>query len=468
MTVRIGSQTPSKSVIISDNNSKYKEAVELYEKSGRKCYEWQQNILKPILAQNEEGLWTHTTFGYSVPRQNGKNEVVAIRELYGLEKGENILHTAHRTQTSTSAWNRLCQIIEEAGYKEEEDYKKWAQKGLEKIEFFESGGVIHFRTRTTTGGLGESFDVLIIDEAQEYTDDQQSAIKYTIAASNNPQTIMTGTPPTLVSSGTVFTNFRDKSLQGENFNSGWCEWSIDEISDCYDQELWYRTNPSLGLRINLRTIQDEVGDDEVDFNIQRLGLWLKYNQKSAISEKDWERCKVKSIPVFKSKLHIGIKYSKDGTNVALSIAVKTHSDRIFIESIDCQAVRNGNLWIISFLKQIDAESIVIDGAGGQNLLSEELNYQKVKPKPILPKVDEVISANFKFTQAIYQDEILHNDQPSLTSVITNCEKRAIGSKGGFGYKSQYDDREIALMDSAILAYWSCAEIKQKSKQTISY
>src|SRR5699024_1595264 len=86
-------------------------------------------------------------------------------------------------------------------------------RGNESIELV-GGGRIDFRTRTSTGGLGESFDLLVIDEAQEYTDDQRSALMYTTAASPNPQTVLTGTPPTPISSGTVFTRLRDNSLFG--------------------------------------------------------------------------------------------------------------------------------------------------------------------------------------------------------------------------------------------------------------
>lgn len=467
MTKRIGNQVPTKSVILSEDNSKVKEAIHYYEKSKRTCYEWQANILKPLMSINDDGLWTHTTFGYSVPRQNGKNEIISIRELWGLENGERILHTAHNTNTSTSAWNRLCSIIEEAGYLGDEDYRKWAQKGLERIEFLNTGGVVNFRTRTNTGGLGESFDLLIIDEAQEYTDDQQSAIKYTIAASSNPQTIMTGTPPTMVSKGTVFTKYRNKTLEGETFNSGWAEWSINEMSDCYDEELWYQTNPSLGLRINLRTIQDEVGDDDVDFNIQRLGLWIRYNQQSDISEKDWGKLKVVSKPIFLDELYVGIKYGVDGNNVALSIAVKTPR-KVFVEAYDCRSVRSGNGWILDFLQKATIRSIVIDGANGQKILEEQINKLGIKPKPILPTVPEIITANAKWEQAIYGKKICHADQPSMTAVVTNCKKRNIGSQGGFGYKSLYDDRDISLMDSAILAYWSLTISKPKRKQRIIY
>ena len=464
---KIGNQKPTQSLILSTKNSDYKKAIELYERSGRKSQKWQNNLLKAILAKNKKGLWVHTKFGYSVPRRNGKNEIIAMRELYGLNEGEHINHTAHRTTTSHAAWERLLRIISQSGFKEDIDYTSLRASGRERIEFLKTGGVIEFRTRTSTGGLGEGFDLLVIDEAQEYTDDQQSALKYVVSDSKNPQTILCGTPPTPVSSGTVFTNLRKKALNGETKNTGWAEWSVEEQSDLYNKELWYLTNPSLGTILTERSIEDEIGDDEIDFNIQRLGLWIRYNQKSAISKIDWDNLIINKIPKFKGKLFVGIKYGADGTNVSMSIAVKTEDERIFIESIDCQSIRNGNTWIITFLKKADVADIVVDGQSGQKILADEMKEFKIKA-PILPTVKEVIVANSMWEQGIYQNSICHNNQPSLTKVVTNCEKRLIGSGGGFGYKSQFEDNDISLMDSALLAHWICSISKPAKKQKIRY
>lgn len=466
---RIGNQNPTKSVFLPSVKSEYKQAIDLYRKTGRKEQKWQENLLKNLFAKNEDNLWTHTKFGYSVPRRNGKNEVIAIREMQGLINGERGLHTAHRTTTSHSAFERLLKFLNDSGFVEKVDFKATRQFGLEKIEMIKDyNGCVCFRTRSAKGGLGEGFDYLIIDEAQEYTDDQESALKYVVTDSKNPQSIFCGTPPTAVSGGTIFVKMRNKALAGGMKNTAWAEWSVDEMSDVNDKELWYETNPSLGTTLTERAVADEIGDDLVDFNIQRLGLWLKYNQKSAISEKDWERLRVNSLPKFKGKLYVGIKYSKDGTNVAMSIAVKTISNRTFVEVIDCQNVRNGNLWILSFLKNADIDKVIIDGASGQDILAKEIKEYGIKTNPILPSVKEIIVANAKFEQAIFQESILHNNQPSLTAVATNCEKRYIGSQGGFGYKSQFEDREISLLDSIILAHYLASEKKQKSKQKTSY
>lgn len=474
--LRKGCQTPTKSVTLPYELTYGQDAINLYNETGRKAQEWQEKMLLNILAYQDDGLWVHTKCGYSVPRRNGKNEIVAMRELYGLIKGERILHTAHRTTTSHSASVRLVKLLDDLGYEEvqrvskKEAYSKHytysKQFGLERITLLDSNGTCDFRTRSGKGGLGEGFDTLIIDEAQEYTDDQESALKYVVTDSMNPQTIFCGTPPTAVSSGTVFLNFRKKTLDGETENALWAEWSVDTQVNPRDKEYWYQCNPSLGTIFTERSIADEIGSDEVDFNIQRLGLWLSYSLKSAISEVQWDNLQVDTVPALKSRLFVGIKYGQDG-KCAMSIAFKADDGKIFVETIDCKDSRGGNDWIIAFLKKANIENVTVDGASGQALLSDEMKDAKLR-RPILPTVKEIINANTLFTNAIEQETICHMGQPSLRLSVTNCEKRNIGSNGGYGYKSLKPDIDISLMDSVILAHWSAVQSKEKVTQKINY
>lgn len=462
-TVRLGNQTPTQSVFLPYDKSLYRQAIRTYEKSGRKAQKWQVDLCKELFGVNDEGLWVHTKFGYSLPRRNGKNEVVAIREMQGLQDGEQMLHTAHRTTTSHSAWERLLKLLDNVGI----NYDSLKAVGRERIELPDTGGRVEFRTRTTTGGLGEGFDLLVIDEAQEYTTDQETSLKYVVTDSDNPQTIFCGTPPTPLSSGTVFVDFRNSVLDGQLENAGWAEWGVENQSDIHDRELWYLCNPSLGSIFTERSVQDELGPDEIDFNIQRLGLWIKYNQKSVITETEWSALLVTEVPKLIGPMYVGIKYGADGKNVALSIAIATATGHVFVESIDCQSVRNGNQWIINFIKQAKPVVVAVDGASGQNILAGEMKDFNLK-KPNLPTVKQIITANALWEQGIYNQTISHADQPSLTTVVTNCDKRNIGSNGGFGYKSQFDDMDISLMDSAILAHWACYTYKSIKKQQVRY
>ena len=481
--MRFDNQNPSFTNVVLTKSTKSlgAKAVKLYASTGQDLMTWQQRQIRAIMAVDSKGQWKHMNYCIGLSRRNGKGEVLAAREMFGLiELKEKICHTAHRTTTSHDAFNRLYTLLKKAGYEEHSKKKKhmpersfYASKqyGLEHIEI-SGGGVIDFRTRTNNGGLGEGFDLLVIDEAQEYTSKQESSLLYTVSASKNPQTIMVGTPPTVISGGDVFVRIRESVLNKRAPETGWAEWSTPEMVEAdklNDPQLWKRYNPSYGKLLKERNIRNELSGDVLDFNVQRLGYWCQYNQKSEISEADWNELRLDKLPELSEKRFVGIKYGKDGVNVAMSIASKTKDGHIFVETIACESQRAGNGWIFEFLYNPHIDKIAIDGAGGQQLLADQMRGHGIKKPPILPKVGEIITANAMFEQAVYSKEIVHMGQESLKNVVTNCEKRLIGSQGGFGYKSLIDTQDISIMDSMILAYWLCAITKEtKTKQTISY
>lgn len=478
--MRTGSQDPSfTNVEYKKLKTKGQEAIDLYKSTTQALLEWQEKQIKAIMAVNPDGLWKHMVYGICVSRRNGKGEILAAREFEGIiNLGEKICHTAHRTTTSHDAFNRLYTLLKKAGYEEhsrkakkmpERSFFASKQYGLEHIEI-SGGGVIDFRTRTNNGGLGEGFDLLIIDEAQEYTSKQESALIYTVSASKNPQTIMVGTPPTVISGGDVFVRLRENITEGKAPDTGWAEWSIEEQTENIDDvDLWYKYNPSLGYLLTERNIRGELAGDPLDFNIQRLGLWVSYNQKSAIAETEWAELKASKKPKLEDRLYLGVKYGKDGANVALSIAARTTDGKIFVETIDCVSVRAGNKWMFEYFKNPKVQKIAVDGASGQKLLADQMKDAGFKIRPILPAVREVVLANSMFYQDLFAKMIIHSGQTSLAQVVTNCEKRPIGTQGGFGFRSLVETYDIAIMDSMILAYWLCATTKNDTpKQSISY
>lgn len=461
---RVGRQDPTVSVVLPYETTRGTEAVELYNATEKDALDWQVALCYDIMAVSEEGLWIHQKFGYSVPRRNGKSEMILMRCLWGLKNGERILYTAHRATTSHAVWDRLQRLCEKANIVVLSSFRAFGKEHL----YCEGDAAIEFRTRTSTGGLGEGYDLLIIDEAQEYTPEQETALKYVVTDSLNPQTIMLGTPPTAISAGTVFPKFRKKVLSGDAFESGWAEWSVPEMSDPHDVELWYETNPSLGTVLQERTIRSEIGDDNVDFNIQRLGLWIKYNQRSAISRNEWEALQVEKLPKLTGQLHVGIKFGPDGTNVAMSIAVKTADEKIFVETVGCKPVRIGVAWMLPLLANGDIRSVAIDGKGGIGIMTDAMKNARIK-KPIIPTVAEIIKAHAVFEQSLAQATLRHMDQAAVTQIVSNCEKRAIGNNGGFGYKSIKDGVDVAILDSIVLAHWLCVENRAKRKtQQASY
>ena len=466
MAERKGRQTPTRYRVLPYSNTLGVDAIDLYNTTGNKAMEWQQLQVCDIMAVNDDDLWTHSKYGYEVSRRNGKSEIAIIRALWGLKNSEKILYTAHRTDTAHAVWERLLDLAEKAKLNIASSFRAYGKEHI----YIEGGGRIEFRTRTSSGGLGTGYDLLIVDEAQEYTKSQESALKYVISATVFPQggqTVYMGTPPTLISAGTVFKDYRAAVLGKNKPDSGWAEWSVYEMHSPYDKDAWYETNPSLGTLLTERAVLSELSEDELDHNIQRLGYWTQENLKSAISVGEWNNLKVETLPDLRGKLYVGIKYSAAGSTVAMSIAVKTTDGRIFLESIDCQSSRMGTGWIIRFLQNAEVDKVVIDGKSGQTLLADEMHTNRLKA-PILPKTDEVITANTAFENAITAGTICHAGQKSLVQSVTNCDHRPIGTGGGFGYRSLHKDIDVSLLESASLAHWICSVSKERRKQRVSY
>ena len=460
---RVGRQSPTVSVILPYNETKGPEAIELYNKSEKDALEWQTALTYDIMAVDDDGLWVHQKFGYSVPRRNGKSEMALARCIWGLKHGERILYTAHRASTAHSIWDRLGKLCPKCDIDITSSFRAFGKEHL-----YTEDSAIEFRTRTSTGGLGEGYDLLIIDEAQEYTPEQETALKYVVTDSANPQTIMFGTPPTAISAGTVFPNFRKNVLHNDSYSSGWAEWSVPEMSDVNSVDLWYDTNPSLGTVLKERTIRSEIGNDKTDFNIQRLGLWIKYNQRSAISRNEWEALQVDKLPKLKGQLFAGIKFGIDGENAVLAIAARTADDKIFCEVVGCRPIRDGVAWIVNFLRNADVRKAAVDGKNGTDVLLDACKSMKLK-KPETITVQQFIKANSLFDIAMEQGTLLHMQQSAVTQVVSNCERRKIGANGGLGYRSMMDDADISLLDSMIIAHWLCSENKaEKKKQSFSY
>ncbi|MEF2855829.1 MAG: terminase family protein, partial [Collinsella intestinalis] len=159
---------------------------------------WQPHLLDVMLARDSHDKFAAPEVGISIPRQNGKSFIVRARCLYGALNGEKILYTCHHGDTSDEMFQELSAIFEDEENDELHDLLKHVRKtnGKQAI-VLKNGGLIRFTTRTDSGGRGKSFDVLILDEAQELTDSQQAALLPSISAGpkHNPQTIYLGTPP---------------------------------------------------------------------------------------------------------------------------------------------------------------------------------------------------------------------------------------------------------------------------------
>lgn len=144
---------------------------------------WQQLVLDDWLAENGN-RYAALTCGLSCSRQNGKNGIIEVRELFGMVgRGEAILHTAHQVKTARKAFKRLLHFF---GRQVNDPAAKFPElnalvtemrhvNGQEAI-FLANGGSVEIVARSQGSGRGFTVDVLVMDEAQDLSDDDLEAL----------------------------------------------------------------------------------------------------------------------------------------------------------------------------------------------------------------------------------------------------------------------------------------------------
>lgn len=280
------------------------DAIFLAGAYGMEPDEWQKDIIRAWLTRRRDRKWAAGRCGLAVPRQNGKNGAIEVRELFGMvELGEQILHTAHEVKTARKAFKRLKHFF---GEKANDPAARFPElnalvrevrntNGQEAIflrdvvddegRFVRKGGSIEFVARSSGSGRGFTVDVLVLDEAQALTDEELEAIRSAVSSAplGNAQVIYTGTPPDHEKgeSGEVWKRVRSKAKKDKRLC--WIEYGAPDgpLPDLDDRDLLFMVNPALELRhangafgLQMDVINDEKGDLSPEgYARERLGWW---------------------------------------------------------------------------------------------------------------------------------------------------------------------------------------------------
>lgn len=464
----LGSQRPRVRLEPKYKYTDGKDASELAAAYGLAPFEWQQDILDSWLGRDKNDKYTATSCGLSVPRQNGKNAVLEMRELYGLTCiGEKILHTAHQVKTVKKAFQRLASFFDNP-----REYPELAEmvvqirrtNGEEAIHLV-NGGSIEFSARSRSAARGFTVDVVVFDEAQELTDDQFEAIMSTMAAAplGNRQLIYTGTPPSPSSPGEVFPRVRSIALSGDDKRQAWHEWSVESIGDVSDRSRWYETNPSMGILLDEQFTETEHRQMSEDgFARERLGWWMSTNQSVVISQSEWNAIASDNPPT-EGRLAFAVKFSPDGANVALAGCRVPDEGIPHVELIEYCSMNKGITWLADWLieRKDNTAVMVIDGKSHADELVAQLKNGGVSKRAIvLPTTADVIASSTRFLSAVREKRVTHFDQSALNKAISECKKRPVGKSGGWSWGG-IADADSSPVEAVSYAYWGDITTKRR-------
>lgn len=451
------------------------EAIELAGGYGLTPDPWQEHVVRGWMGRRRDGRLAAGRCGVAVPRQNGKNGTVEVTQLHKMVmQGRKILHTAHEVKTARKAFLRLASFFEnERKYPELAELVKEIRKtnGQEAI-VLHNGGSCEFVARSRGSGRGYTVDDLFCDEAQELTDEQLEALLPTIAAapSGDPQQFYLGTPPGPNSNGDVFQRVRKEGVLGKDKRLSWDEWSIPDETHEQDALKNWRdyaaaTNPALGFRLNITTVEDEKNAMSPDgFCRERLGRWDQAGRGNAAFDiAQWGRL-VDGDPVADGKRVFAVRFAVDGSGVALAAAVKPSSGDAHVEAIRWATAAEGTGWLVDWLveRHRRASQIVIEGKSGVGFLLGALRDAGVPARVMwTPNVGQVTAAHSMLYEAVLNGTVSHSGQPALDVQVEDATKRKIGQDGGFGWAPMSEGGSVALLDAVTLAYWAVYETKRR-------
>ena len=456
----LGSQEPCVRVAPIYNETDGLDAERILRSGEMILDPWQSLVLCDWMAIAPNKKWLCRTCGGSVPRQNGKTGLVEARAEAGMIMyNEQVIYTAHLQKTATETFEEMASFFDTPKLRRFLKDIKTAL-GREQI-ILKSGARVKFLARTRNGGRGQHGDLLIFDEAQELSVEAQASFIPAISASINPQTIYAGTPPDPSSDGSVFRGIRDKAIAGKTQNTAWFEYSVPEIGDVTNRERWAETNPALGRRILTTTIEGELEQMPADtFARERLGWWTpvaEHRIEYALDRSAWERCRSEE-PKPEGKTAYGIKFSSDGSTVALCGAVIPKDGPSRISLIELRPTGHGIGWLAEWLnaRYQKASCVVIDGRNGVDVLVERIaNTWKMKGSVIRPSTKDMIAATGTLTNAVNEGSVTwFYQQEALNESATTSTKRPLGGGWGFG-----GDNSVPI-EAASLALWGAQNSKR--------
>ncbi len=465
------------------------EVIEMFEEdAGATFYPCQAYEMELMLARADNGAPAAMTIGISKPRQNGKSYAARFYAVYmSVFEHRGVLYSAHHSTTTNKMFKELCNLFESPERFPDfaNDVKSISHaRGYEGIYFkdwkdengqIHKGGFIEFATRTNSGARGGTYSVIVIDEAQELTPDQQEAMLPVISAAsevtdrkNMPQQIFIGTPPGPTCKGTVFRDMHESAHKHENESAWWLEWSIEtsELSKLVTNkakaiELAYETNPAMGYRIAESTVANEYETMSLDgFARERLGWYsptLAERVDYAISQRAFDACR-SDAPKPEGKTAYGVKFTADGAEVVLCGAVIPQNGTARISLIDRRPTGHGTRWLAEWLAERydKAACVVIDGKNGADVLCDKLtDTWKAKGSVIRPSGRDVVAAASTLTDMIGEKTVTwFAQQPALRESAVTSVKRPFSGGWGFGGDNS------APIEAAALALWGAKTCKR--------
>ncbi len=479
--VRRGSQTPRVANYPKYLLSAAPEVIDLAEHAGLVLDEWQRYVLTHGLGMSAGGLWTAPKVSVWVPRQNGKGGIIEALELAWLYLDEEpeIVHSAHEHRTSAKAYRRMERLIRQTPDLLAMVKQFRHTNGEQQIELHTSkcgggrdcgcpGRLLQYNTRSGTATRGFSSPKIILDEAQELDIDQMAAILPTVSAMPNWQIWFLGTPPRRPDAWCY--GLREDGEQAKprlaHFDWG-ADLNLNDPADrerVNDPELWYATNPALGIRIELQTVEDENTPSGLGakFPQERLGVWQPraIGGSGVISADLWQDL-ADTEASRPADVAFALHVNLTRTHAAIAYAGRRDDGHFQVGMVD---YRPGTGWVVDRVVQLREKwnpiAVGVDTRSESLLLELEKAGITAPEDPeepgrgdlAMPTAPEAASAFGLFVDTTRGSGLRHLDEAPINVALAGAKVRSLAGGQAWDHRSEVEVSPLVAVTLALWAY----------------
>lgn len=424
--VRLGVQQPRIEVLPGNvAGTSGPEAAEFGELVGIVLDPWQRHILDAAGSERGDGTRAAKTVDVLASRQNGKNGVLEVFELFAaVVLGEGVVHTAHQFKTAMRAHRRIRDLIAAHPDVASELTARWATPAQGYIFEFRSGGRIEFVARHGGSGRGFTDDILILDEAQDLTDEHLDALLPALSARSidgDPQTWYTGSAPLVTQ--VVWQRRRKLWRAGGTATMASFEHSANPDADLDDRGAWAQANPGLGVRISEEHVEVERGAmSPQGFAQERLSISPEVDDATnrLFAPGVWERV-----------CHSGVAQPKHGLVLAFDVNAEQTSSSIAVASAGGVGGlvdrRPGVGWAVDEVIRVAKDrgaKVALSSAGPAGAHVADLERNGVEVVPVGPA--DYRSACGWFRTQVDEDRLTIERHDDLDAAARSASVRASG------------------------------------------
>ena len=255
---------------------------------------WQIEVINEVYGTIKNGKRQYKTAYLEIPKKNGKTNLVAALAIYHLvcdPKGGQIICAAAERKQATLVYSAAKEMIEQSKVLSRMLKVKDSTKEIINEKKYTTLTVLSSEAYSKHG-LNPS--IVIVDELHAHKKrDLWDTLTFGSGASRKEQLIWcittAGDDPDRKSVAWEVHDKAVKVISGEIDDPTFYAkiYGLPETEDIFDEDNWYKANPSLGVTISIESVRQEALQAQNSENAERLFRWLRLNQWVSIKRIGW-------------------------------------------------------------------------------------------------------------------------------------------------------------------------------------